>query len=149
MQPGTVRAKKQFSRTCHLDCLNEVIELTHARGVSKYICITGQLIDNLLVRLPVVGKAAKVCNYEIHVRVLRCKHVDYFGPADHVHEYGKTKSSGGITNFASRHAIETMDLDSAEVPTCYRLLDHCKNMPCIALAMKEGKSNQTAAMRSD
>src|SRR2546422_4830709 len=149
MQPGAVRAKKQFSRATSLECLNDVIELPHSGSIGIHVGITGQLVSDLLVSFPVVGEAAEVRQDEVHLRILWRQHVYDFSAADDIEKNGQTKQSGRVAYLAGREGFVAVHLDATETPVHHGVLHHPKNSSRVAFRMNESKSDQTIRMPFD
>ena len=62
------------------------IATAHARGVGVHVRISHELIDDLLLSLPIIAKAAQVGDNEIDRRVLWGEHLDDRRLINHVHQ---------------------------------------------------------------
>jgi len=146
VEPRTIRAKQEFASASPLEGLDDVVELPNTRGVRVDVGISSQLIRDLLVGFPIIRITSKMGDDEIDPRVLRSKHVDHRGPADHVHKHWQAKRSGGFTDLPRRHGFITVDFDSTKMPLSNRLPDHLKNPPGIPLAMHKAESDEARGM---
>lgn len=65
----------------------------------------------MLLFNPVVSKTPKVGNNEVHIWILRRKHVDDVGLADDIHENRESKCARRFTDLSSRHRAHQQIVD--------------------------------------
>src|SRR5579863_7612898 len=103
-------------RTSSLDSFHDVVESPDAGSVGIDVGITHKLVNHPLVSPPVIRKTTKMGNDEIHVGVLRCKHVHNFRPSYYIRQYGHLENSRRFADLPSRHGLKAMQLYATEYP---------------------------------
>src|SRR6478735_5895011 len=142
MEPGTIGAEEEFVRSSSLDCFNQVAELADPGSIRVNVRIPRQLIRDLAVRLPIVRKAAKMGNDEVHIRIFRSEHVHHLWTADNVDQDRQSEGPRRFTYLAGGHAFEPVHLDSFKTPGCHRVLHHSENAAGIAFGVDESKPDK-------
>ena len=84
MEPRAVRTKQQLVRPRTLSGLDDVVKTLHTRGVSIDIRVAHQLVNDPLLNLPVIPKAAQMRDDEIHLPVLWREHLNHLSPINHI-----------------------------------------------------------------
>src|SRR6266849_4872210 len=116
MKPRAIRSEQELAWARPADGFHNVIEPAHSGSVSVDISITHELIDYLLVRLPVVPEAPQVRDDEVDVGVLTGQHLHYRRLADHIHQHGQSIGTRRLANFARWHGVVAVYLDPPESP---------------------------------
>src|SRR5215831_4123331 len=149
VQPGAVAAKQDLVRAGALHGLNDVIVVSNRRRISIEIGEANKLVDGLLVRLPVAGKAAKMGNDEVDVRILGSKHFGDVSTPAHVHQDGESKRARHVADLTRGHGLKPVYLDAAEPPARDRMLGDGVHLTRLAQGVNEGEADQPAGMAGD
>ena len=91
-----------------------------------------ELIDDLLVRAPVIRKAAEVRDDKVHVAVFWRQHFDDRRLSGDIDEKWKAVSARGLADLAGRHGLMAMNFDPAKSPLRYRAFKHRHDAPLVA-----------------
>lgn len=87
MKPNTVRTKDDFVRPSPPDCLDQIIKAANAGRISENIWMPHELIDDLLLGTPIIGKTTEMGNNEIHLSILRREHFNCVSVPGDIDEY--------------------------------------------------------------
>src|SRR5579883_1182743 len=142
MKPRTIGSEENLSGTGALDGFYDVIETPHAGGVCIYVGIADQLVDDALLRFPVVRKTSQVRDDEVHIGILRGQHVYDMGLSDHVNQDRESKGFRGIAQLAIRKSIEAVNLNSTKTPARHGVSHHLEDPARVAAGVHEGKADQ-------
>ena len=148
MQPRTVRTEDHFSCSGPSDRLNDVVKPAHACRIGENVRMTHQLIDNLLLRPPIVQKASQMRNDEVDVAILGCEQFDNVGTARNVDEHRNAKRSDGLTHFARWQGIVAMHFESPKSVSRHRALHEAKDPSTVAGRVNGGETDQTIRISS-
>src|SRR5262249_2082762 len=114
MQPRSVGAEDQFPRPGAFDRLDDIIKTAHARRVGVNVGQADELIHYLLLRAPVVHKAAQVRDDEVYVRVFGRQQINDVSSADYVHQHRNSQPPNRVTDFASGKRVVSVNLQAAK-----------------------------------
>src|SRR4051794_30911165 len=114
MQPRPVRSKYEFTRTCALHRLHQIVKSADARCICQHVGIADQLLNYTLVGAPIITETSEMGDDEIHLRVLRCEHVDHVWLAGHIDNDGQMELLRGLAYFTGRHSFVAMDFQATK-----------------------------------
>jgi len=87
VQPRPIGAKQKFARSGAANGLYDIVEATNPRSVGINVGVPYQLINDLLHRPEVIGKAAQMRDDEIDVAILRGEHLDMPGLSANIDQH--------------------------------------------------------------
>src|SRR6187399_1176990 len=80
MKPWAVAAEKELTGSSASDSLNYIVKSANSSGICEDIWKPAKLIDDLLLRSPIVHKTSQMRNDEVYSRILRGKQLNQIGP---------------------------------------------------------------------
>jgi hypothetical protein len=123
--------------------LNDVIETTDSCRIGVDIWVSNKLVNDALVRLPVIAKTTQMRDYEIHVWILGCEHLDHLGLTDYIHQDRDVKCSGCFADLPCRHGVIAVNFHSAEAPVLNCVCHHLEDATSIASGVNKREAYES------